>query len=158
MAEHIATRAAYGQALAQWGEKYHDLVVLDADLSGSTMTKAFADKFPDRFFDELENVVFAVEDEPSEEQLAGADEENSVYEGDELLGLYVGTPMTERDSYYGTGELPDVITIFKGPHERCFGDGPDAETAIAEEVRRTVIHEVGHYFGNDDETLEEMGY
>ena len=47
----MATRAAYGQALAQWGEKYPDLVVLDADLSGSTMTKAFADKFPDRFFD-----------------------------------------------------------------------------------------------------------
>ena len=51
MAEHIATRAAYGQALAELGEKYPDLVVLDADLSGSTMTKAFADKFPDRFFD-----------------------------------------------------------------------------------------------------------
>ena len=51
MAEHIATRAAYGQALAELGEKYPDLVVLDADLSGSTMTKAFADKFPDRVFD-----------------------------------------------------------------------------------------------------------
>ena len=51
MAEHIVTRAAYGQALAELGEKYPDLVVLDADLSGSTMTKAFADKFPDRFFD-----------------------------------------------------------------------------------------------------------
>ena len=122
------------------------------------MVEDAIDSIPDRFFDELENVVFAVEDEPSEEQLAGADEENSVYEGDELLGLYDGTPMTERDSYYGTGELPDVITIFKGPHERCFGDGPDAEAAIAEEVRRTVIHEVGHYFGNDDETLEAMGY
>ena len=122
------------------------------------MVEDAIDSIPDRFFDELENVVFAVEDEPSEEQLAGADEDNSVREGDELLGLYDGTPMTERDSYYGTGELPDVITIFKGPHERCFGDGPDAEAAIAEEVRRTVIHEVGHYFGNDDETLEEMGY
>ncbi len=122
------------------------------------MVEDAIDSIPDRFFDELENVVFAVEDEPSEEQLAGADEDNSVREGDELLGLYDGTPMTERDSYYGTGELPDVITIFKGPHERCFGDGPDAEAAIAEEVRRTVIHEVGHYFGNDDETLEAMGY
>lgn len=122
------------------------------------MVEDAIDSIPDRFFDELENVVFAVEDEPSEEQLAGADEGNSVREGDELLGLYDGTPMTERDSYYGTGELPDVITIFKGPHERCFGDGPDAEAAIAEEVRRTVIHEVGHYFGNDDETLEAMGY
>ncbi|HIY51705.1 MAG TPA: metallopeptidase family protein [Candidatus Olsenella avicola] len=122
------------------------------------MVEDAIDSIPDRFFDELENVVFAVEDEPSEEQLAGADEDNSVREGDELLGLYDGTPMTERDSYYGTGELPDVITIFRGPHERCFGDGPDAEAAIAEEVRRTVIHEVGHYFGNDDETLEAMGY
>ena len=122
------------------------------------MVEDAIDSIPDRFFDELENVVFAVEDEPSEDQLAGADEDNSVREGDELLGLYDGTPMTERDSYYGTGELPDVITIFKGPHERCFGDGPDAEAAIAEEVRRTVIHEVGHYFGNDDETLEAMGY
>lgn len=122
------------------------------------MVEDAIDSIPDRFFNELENVVFAVEDEPSEEQLAGADEDNSVREGDELLGLYDGTPMTERDSYYGTGELPDVITIFRGPHERCFGDGPDAEAAIAEEVRRTVIHEVGHYFGNDDETLEAMGY
>ena len=122
------------------------------------MVEDAIDSIPDRFFDELENVVFAVEDEPSEEQLAGADEDNSVREGDELLGLYDGTPMTERDSYYGTGELPDVITIFRGPHERCFGDGSDAEAAIAEEVRRTVIHEVGHYFGNDDETLEAMGY
>lgn len=122
------------------------------------MVEDAIDSIPDRFFDELENVIFAIEDEPSEEQLAGADEDNSVREGDELLGLYDGTPMTERDSYYGTGELPDVITIFRGPHERCFGDGPDAEAAIAEEVRRTVIHEVGHYFGNDDETLEAMGY
>ena len=105
------------------------------------MVEDAIDSIPDRFFDELENVVFAVEDEPSEEQLAGADEDNSVREGDELLGLYDGTPMTERDSYYGTGE-----------------HGPDAEAAIAEEVRRTVIHEVGHYFGNDDETLEAMGY
>lgn len=47
----IATRAAYGEALAQLGERYPELVVLDADLSGSTMTKSFADKYPERFFD-----------------------------------------------------------------------------------------------------------
>lgn len=120
------------------------------------MVEDAIDSIPDRFFDELENVIFAVEDEPSEEQLAGADEENSVLEGDELLGLYDGTPMTERDSYYGTGELPDVITIFKGPHERCFA--ADGEDVMLDEIRRTVIHEVGHYFGNDDETLAAMGY
>lgn len=120
------------------------------------MVEDAIDSIPDRFFDELENVIFAVEDEPSEEQLAGADEENSVLEGDELLGLYDGTPMTERDSYYGTGELPDVITIFKGPHERCFAE--DGQDVLLDEIRRTVIHEVGHYFGNDDETLAAMGY
>ena len=47
----IATRAAYGEALAELGERYPELVVLDADLSGSTMTKSFADKYPARFFD-----------------------------------------------------------------------------------------------------------
>ena len=98
--------------------------------------EAAIDSIPDELFDELDNVVFVVEDE--------------------LLGLYDGSPMTERDRCYGTGELPDVITIFKGPHERCFaGDGQDV---LLDEIRRTVIHEVGHYFGNDDETLAAMGY
>ena len=51
MADKIATRNAYGEALAELGEKYPQLVVLDADLSGATMSKFFAAKFPDRFFD-----------------------------------------------------------------------------------------------------------
>lgn len=50
MAENIATRAAYGEALASLGAQYPDLIVLDADLSGSTMSKKFAEKYPDRFF------------------------------------------------------------------------------------------------------------
>lgn len=50
MSEHIATRAAYGETLAQLGERYPNLVVLDADLSGSTMSKKFADRYPNRFF------------------------------------------------------------------------------------------------------------
>ena len=50
MAENIATRAAYGQALVELADQYPELVVLDADLSGSTMTKAFAEAYPDRFF------------------------------------------------------------------------------------------------------------
>lgn len=120
--------------------------------------EAAIDSIPERFIDELENVVFVVEDEPTEEQAACADEGNAACLDDELLGLYEGTPATERDSCYGLGELPDVITIFKGPHERCFGGGPDADAAVAEEVRRTVVHEVGHFFGNDEETLAEMGY
>lgn len=112
------------------------------------------DSIPDRFWDDLENVIFTVADEPDQDQLDSMEDWNSVSVDDELLGLYDGTPLTQRDGYYGTGDLPDVITIFKGPHERCFPD----EKTLAEEVRKTVIHEVGHYFGNDEETLREMGY
>ena len=118
--------------------------------------EAAIDSIPDRFFDELDNVVFAVDDEPSAEQRARSGEDGAACEGDELLGLYDGVPLTERDSLYGTGELPDVITVFKGPHERCFAELGD-ET-LRDEIRRTVIHEVGHYFGNDEETLAAMGY
>ena len=119
------------------------------------------DSIPDQFWDELDNVLFAVSDEPDDEQRSSAEDWNSVKEGDELLGLYEGTPLTERDSFYGTGELPDVITIFKGPHERCFGDGTDEDNnndELIDQIRRTVIHEIGPYFGNDDETLAAMGY
>lgn len=118
--------------------------------------EAAIDAIPDEFLDELENVVFVVEDEPSDEQRASAGDDNGSFAEDELLGLYDGSPMTERDSFYGTGELPDVITIFKGPHERCFG--AEGEQVLREEIARTVIHEVGHYFGNDEETLAAMGY
>lgn len=116
------------------------------------------DSIPERFVEDLENVVFLVEDEIDDETLELADERNAAFAGDEVLGLYDGVPLTERDGWYGTGEAPDVITIFKGPHERCFGEGPDGDARVAEEVRRTVVHEIGHYFGNDEETLREMGY
>ena len=57
---------------------------------------------------------------------------------------------------YGDGafDLPDVITVYKGPHERCC----DSAEELAEEVRKTVVHEVGHYFGLTDDELYAMGY
>lgn len=70
-----------------------------------------------------------------------------------LLGLYRGIPLTERTSQY-SGALPDQITIY---HEAicliC-----DTEEEVVEEVRRTVIHEVGHHFGIDDDRLHELGW
>lgn len=122
--------------------------------------EAALDSIPDEFFDELENVVFAVADEPSPEQLDDLDDGRAEVVGGEVLGLYEGTPITQRDSFYGSGELPDVISVFKGPHERCFGHGEPDEAArrIREQVRRTVVHEIGHYFGNDDATLRALGY
>lgn len=116
------------------------------------------DSIPERFAEALENVVFVVEDEIDEELLELVEDWNAERVDDEVLGLYDGVPLTERDGWYGTGETPDVITIFKGPHERCFGEGPQGAARVAEEVRRTVVHEIGHYFGNDEDALREMGY
>lgn len=122
------------------------------------------DEMPPQFADAMENVAVVMADEPSEEELDELDENGkpagtrantpNLEEEDELLGLYTGVPITER--YFGEyeGEVPDVITIFKGPHERCFLE----HDRILAQVKRTVIHEIGHYFGLDDARLHEMGY
>ena len=70
-----------------------------------------------------------------------------------LLGLYRGVPLTERTSQY-SGALPDQITIYR--RAICSICGTEAE--VVEEVRRTVIHEVGHHFGIDDARLHELGW
>jgi predicted Zn-dependent protease with MMP-like domain len=70
-----------------------------------------------------------------------------------LLGLYHGVPLTERTSYY-SAVLPDKITIFRlAICARC-----DSEEDVVDEVRTTVVHEVGHHFGIDDERLHELGW
>ncbi len=74
--------------------------------------------------------------------------------GGEILGLYEGVALTQRGEWYGEGEMPDVVTIFKGPHERCF----NSRERIVEEIRKTVVHEIGHHFGMDDAALRRIGY
>lgn len=108
------------------------------------------DSIPGEFLDELDNVVFLVEDEPSAEQVA-----DDIADGGtgDMLGLYSGVNLYERGDCY-SGDLPDSITIFKGPHERMCENAAE----LAEEVRRTVVHEVGHYFGMDEAQIDEMGY
>ncbi len=109
------------------------------------------DSIPDEFLDELENVAIIVADEPEEEDFEG---DGYFTEEGDLLGLYDGIAMTERGDSYGFGDYPDTITIFKGPHERL--EGSRAE--ILEEVRKTVVHEIAHYFGMDEDQVDEMGY
>ena len=109
------------------------------------------DSIPEEFLDELENVVIMIADEPEEEDFEG----DGLYsdEGD-LLGLYDGVSIDERDGSYGIGDYPDTITIFKGPHERLGG----SRSYVLEEVRKTVIHEIAHYFGMDEDQVDDMGY
>jgi predicted Zn-dependent protease with MMP-like domain len=70
-----------------------------------------------------------------------------------LLGLYEGIPLTSRTSQYA-GVLPDRITIYR----QAICDICRTEDEVADEVRRTVIHEVGHHFGIDDDRLAELGW
>jgi predicted Zn-dependent protease with MMP-like domain len=73
--------------------------------------------------------------------------------GEHLLGLYEGIPLTERDGWYA-GVLPDTITIYRLPILRIC----DSEQDVVDEVRTTVIHEVAHHFGIDDDALDELGW
>ena len=95
----------------------------------------------------LDNVAIVVDDWPdySTPLVAGG-------AGERLYGLYEGVPLTERGAgYYGV--LPDRITIFRGPLERDF-----ATQELEKQVRITVVHEIAHYFGFDEERLEELGW
>jgi predicted Zn-dependent protease with MMP-like domain len=74
-------------------------------------------------------------------------------DGQNLLGLYVGVPLTERDANH-VGELPDVIYIFRRPH-LALNLPPDE---LRDEIVKTLIHEIAHYFGIDDDHLDEIGW
>ncbi|MGH7428420.1 MAG: metallopeptidase family protein [Candidatus Methylomirabilaceae bacterium] len=97
----------------------------------------------------LDNIEVVVDDWPTAEQLAEVDLEPD----DLLFGLYQGTPLPQR-SPMQPYSLPDVITIFQGPLEEVC----ETEEAIREEIRRTVVHEIAHYFGFDEDRLAELGY
>lgn len=114
------------------------------------------DSIPDEFVSALSNIVLTMDDEPTASQISDAELSNNVcYDltRSEILGLYEGVPITQRGGAYGN-VVPDVITIFKGPHERIFHDADD----MIEGIRKTVVHEIGHYYGLDDKRLHEMGY
>ncbi|MCX4915659.1 MULTISPECIES: metallopeptidase family protein [unclassified Streptomyces] len=98
------------------------------------------DKIPPELTRVMDNVAVFVEDEPP------ADDP-------ELLGLYEGTPLTDRGEWYA-GVLPDRISIYMGPILRMC-ETPDE---VVHEVAVTVIHEIAHHFGIDDERLHELGW
>ncbi len=102
---------------------------------------------PERFRDAMRNIAIVVEDEPTVEQLASV----GIEPPDTLLGLYEGTPLTERQ--WGDGNrLPDKVTLFQLPIEDASEDEDDVVVAIGE----TLIHEIGHYFGLSEEEIEEI--
>ncbi|MGI0522500.1 metallopeptidase family protein [Microbacterium maritypicum] len=98
------------------------------------------DRLPDDMVEGLENVVFVVEDRPEDGSL-------------DLLGLYDGLALTER-TQYGMGELPDRIVVYREPHlAQC-----ETDDELREEIHTTLVHEIAHFYGIDDEQLHEMGW
>jgi predicted Zn-dependent protease with MMP-like domain len=102
---------------------------------------------PEHFRDALQNIAIVVEDEPTTEQLESVD----VAPPDTLLGLYEGTPLTERHWAEGN-RLPDKVTLFQHPIEEASDDEDDVVVAVGE----TLIHEIGHYFGLSEEEIERI--
>jgi predicted Zn-dependent protease with MMP-like domain len=102
---------------------------------------------PTAFQPHLRDLIVQVENWPTPEIL----EEAGLPPDEDLYGLYLGTPLTERG--HDPLPLPDRILIFRGPLEEDFDD--DAE--LEEEIALTVIHEVAHHFGIDEDRLEELG-
>jgi predicted Zn-dependent protease with MMP-like domain len=121
------------------------------DVSRSEFERMVADaldEIPDALASELENVAVMVEDWPTAAQLARVGTRGT------LLGLYEGVPLTRRGPLSYSGVAPDRITIFQGSLARRARDLDE----LAAQVRVTVLHEVGHYFGMDDARLHELGW
>jgi len=102
---------------------------------------------PIRFRDALKNIAIVVEDDPTNVQLA----EVGIDPPDTLLGLYEGTPLTERQ-WSHEAVMPDKVTLFQGPIE----DASDDDDEVVVTIGETLIHEIGHYFGLSEEEIEEI--
>jgi predicted Zn-dependent protease with MMP-like domain len=102
--------------------------------------RAALDSLPAELQKAMSNVEIVVEDENPEEP--------------DLYGLYLGIPLTERDEGYA-GVLPDKIEIYRIPLEEEFGDDP---AVLEDEIRITVVHEIAHHFGIDEDRLSELGW
>jgi len=95
----------------------------------------------------MQNIAIVIEDEPSAATLADV----GIEPPDTLLGLYQGTPLTERQWAHGN-VLPDKITLYQLPIE----DEADTHEDIVVAIGETLIHEVGHYFGLSEDEIEEI--
>jgi predicted Zn-dependent protease with MMP-like domain len=98
------------------------------------------DAVPEGLMHLVDNVVVLVEDEPPRHE-------------PDLLGQYIGVPLTERDSHY-SGVLPDRIMLYRGPLQRMCATADE----LVHEVTVTVVHEIAHHFGIDEERLHDLGW
>jgi predicted Zn-dependent protease with MMP-like domain len=123
---------------------------MDLDAFAELVSEALR-SLPDEFLERLENIQVDIEEWPTRDDLVSAGlSPRSKYS---LLGLYHGVPLTDRGAFYMA--LPDRISIYQKPIEALAGGD---EIRIKQQVRQTVIHEIAHYYGIDDDRLHELGW
>jgi predicted Zn-dependent protease with MMP-like domain len=106
------------------------------------------DGLPEEVLRAMENLEVTIENEPSAE----VREEFELAEDETLFGVYRGTPLVERG--FGEPLLPDRIVLYQVPLEESFARREE----LIDEIRRTVIHEIAHYLGMDEDQIDELGY
>ncbi|PPF31846.1 hypothetical protein C5D07_10490 [Rathayibacter tritici] len=115
--------------------------MLDLDeYAFEALVVAELDALPDDMVDGLDNLVFVVEDRPEDGTL-------------DVLGYYDGVALTERERY-GFGEMPDRIVVFREPHLAACED----LDSLRDEIHVTLVHEIAHFYGIDDERLHDLGW
>ena len=115
------------------------MIELDADAFEELVSDEL-DELPDDMIDGLDNVVFVVEDRPEDGTL-------------DLLGLYDGVALAERGQY-GFGEMPDRIILYREPLLAICDDLDE----LRDQIHVTLVHEIAHFYGIDDEKLHELGW
>ena len=113
------------------------------------MLRQVLDDLPGMFRESIRNVAVVVEDRPPDWLL----DELGLPPGETLYGFYHGIPLPER-SVLDSGNLPDRISVYRGPLMEDFRDPGE----LARQIRMTLLHEIGHYFGMDEEDLARLGY
>jgi len=146
--QSLARRAACPVRRHRGQERWHRYAPHYAQQDFEALVAEALDSLPDDIQNWLDNVAVVVAEQPTPEQLARA----GMQAGALLLGLYVGVPKTHRGVNYGE-VMPDKIVIFQRPIEQMCRN-PDE---IREQVRRTVLHEIGHHFGMDECQLRDAG-
>ncbi len=127
-----------------WVHPRWDTMVTMVTMSPEDFEQAVDDALelvPGELLDLMDNVVILIEDDSPEGE-------------DDLLGLYDGVSLTDRGSDWGFGELPDRIFIYRNPTLRVCADADE----VRDEVAVTVVHEIAHHFGIDDERLHALGW
>jgi predicted Zn-dependent protease with MMP-like domain len=133
-------RASVSELVGRGWKGGQNVVVVDMSLEEFEQAVGDAlDEVPEDLARMMSNVAVLVEDEHGDR---------------DLLGLYEGIPLTERGEWWAAGSLPDRITIFRHPILRIC----TSRAQVVEQVRITVVHEIAHHFGIDEDRLRELGW